>query len=107
MEETKSEIALHVFICTNQKKDPAKACCAPKGAEALRLELKEWAQQQPGWGKRIRVNASGCLDRCSDGIAVAIYPFGKWLIKTESSDLAALKSEITSLMNKVDILARG
>ena len=74
MQESQSEIEVHVFVCTNQKK-PGMACCASRGAEDLRRELKDWAKGL--WGKRIRINASGCLDRCEEGVAVAIYPDGK------------------------------
>ncbi len=99
MEKTKNDIAVHVFVCTNEKKN--KECCAPKGGEELRKELKDWAKEQPGWGKRIRVNASGCLDRCTEGIAVAIYPQDKWFVEVSPQDSDELKAEITKLMKTI------
>jgi predicted metal-binding protein len=98
MEPTKSDFKCHVFVCTNQKKNGE--CCAPRGGEDLRRALKEWTREHPEWKGRIRINASGCLDRCTEGIAVAIYPQNEWFIKARPGDFEALKKEITALMAK-------
>lgn len=68
----------HVFICTNQR-DNGRECCAQKNA----IELLQYAKlkikglQQDGKGK-VRINNAGCLDRCSEGPALVIYPDGIW-----------------------------
>lgn len=69
--------AAHVFCCTNQREPGAKrGCCADKGAEALRDYMKTRIKEL-GLPK-IRVNASGCLDRCELGPCMVIYPEGAW-----------------------------
>ena len=93
MEESKSQYKAHVFVCTNEKK------CGAKGGEEIRRELKEWAKENPDWKKKIRINNSGCLDRCSEACAVAIYPQNEWLTEVDRKDLSGLKAKITQLMN--------
>lgn len=86
----------HVFVCTNQK--PKGECCAPKNAETLRRELKEWANSKPEWRGKIRINSSGCLDRCDRGIAIAIYPQNEWLTMVGEADLEKIKTQIETMM---------
>jgi (2Fe-2S) ferredoxin len=81
----------HVFICTNQKA-PGKECCANKNASELRDQLKVWAKQK--YGKRVRINNSGCLDCCGRGIAAVIYPEGEWHLELKSTDLEELQKAI-------------
>jgi (2Fe-2S) ferredoxin len=78
----------HLFICTNKK--DGKTCCADKGAEALRGRLKDWAKKE--LGPSVRVNASGCLDRCEEGIVAVLYPESLWLTKLTSNDDDKLKA---------------
>jgi (2Fe-2S) ferredoxin len=96
MDEVESGLEVHVFVCTNQKS--GKECCAQKGSEELRKNLKDWAKQNPDWRKRIRINASGCLDRCKEGIAIAIYPQNKWLVNVSASNIKEVQKVIEELM---------
>ena len=67
----------HVFCCTNRR--PAghpRGSCADKGSEALRDHMKTRAKELGL--KNVRINASGCLDRCELGPTVVIYPEGIW-----------------------------
>ena len=67
----------HVFCCTNRR--PAghpRGCCADKGSEELRDYMKGRAKELGL--KKVRVNASGCLDRCELGPTVVVYPEGVW-----------------------------
>jgi len=98
VEKVKSDFKVHVFVCTNKKE--GKACCADKDAEKLRADLKAWSRENPQWRKRIRVNASGCLDRCKEGIAVAIYPQNIWLTQVSAADIDDVKALISTLMNE-------
>lgn len=98
MDKAHGELELHVFICTNKK--DGKECCADKEAEKLREDLKDWSKSNPEWRKKLRINSSGCLDRCKEGIAVAIYPDNLWFTHVEKSDAEDLKATITDLMNK-------
>jgi (2Fe-2S) ferredoxin len=82
----------HVFVCTNDKK------CGPRGAEKLRKELKDWAKENPDWKKRIRINSAGCLDRCTEPVAIVIYPQNKWITNVDLDDMDAIKREIEKIM---------
>jgi (2Fe-2S) ferredoxin len=67
----------HVFCCVNER--PAghpRGCCKTKGAEKLRNYMKARAKEL-GLAD-IRINQSGCLDRCELGPTVVIYPEGIW-----------------------------
>ena len=68
----------HVFICTNRRDpDNPKGCCATKGADAVRDEFKRQLHDR-GLKGRIRANAAGCLDQCSRGVSVVVYPEQVW-----------------------------
>jgi len=87
----------HLFICTNLKPE-GKPSCARKGAEALRSRVKEaaaeLAKEHPE--RKVRVNASGCLGQCAQGIAAVCYPRGEWL--TQLSDDVESEQSLLALM---------
>jgi (2Fe-2S) ferredoxin len=85
----------HVFVCTN-KKEGGRACCADKGSQTLKDELKTWATKT--YGKRIRINNSGCLHFCEQGIVTVIYPEGDWHLNLKSADIEVLKAAIAEKM---------
>jgi hypothetical protein len=65
----------------------------------LRAELKRFAKEQ-GWGARVRVNASGCLGRCEEGIAAVLYPQSEWFTElTPESGLPRLKAALTRALS--------
>ena len=67
----------HVFCCVNER--PAghkRGCCKSRGAEGLRNYMKARAKELGL--SNIRVNQSGCLDRCELGPTMVIYPEGIW-----------------------------
>ena len=68
---------LHAFVCTNQR-DPTKTreCCASKNSLDIMTRLKR-AVRAAGI-KDVRVNKSGCLDKCEYGISCVVYPDGIW-----------------------------
>ena len=67
----------HVFCCTNRREPGhTRGCCAEKNAEELRDYMK--AQVKKLGIAKIRINNSGCLDRCELGPTMVIYPEGIW-----------------------------
>ncbi len=80
----------HLFICTNKKQ--GKECCADKNADELRLRMKDWAKAE--FGQDVRVNVSGCLDRCGEGIAAVLYPQNIWFTGLSSTDDERLKAAV-------------
>jgi (2Fe-2S) ferredoxin len=101
MRKTDNDLKVHVFVCTNLKVN--KECCAARGAEDFRTQLKEWAKSHPLWRGQLRINASGCLDHCKEGIAVAIYPKGGLLLNVSPPDLAEVKKIIENLLEEQGI----
>jgi (2Fe-2S) ferredoxin len=80
----------HVFICVNRR-DPGnpKGCCAEKGADAVRDEFKRLLHEKGLKGK-IRANAAGCLDQCSRGVSVVVYPEQVWYGGVKAEDVAEI-----------------
>ncbi|MBF0626942.1 MAG: (2Fe-2S) ferredoxin domain-containing protein [Magnetococcales bacterium] len=81
MESIRSEghfYDIHVFCCVNSR-DPAhpRGDCARKGALDLQGHLKFRVKAMPQIGS-VRINQSGCLDRCELGPVMVIYPEGVW-----------------------------
>lgn len=79
--------AQHLFFCCNQRKD-GRECCADKGAVALRDYCKRRVKALGLAGEgRVRVNLAGCLDRCSEGPTLVIYPEGVWYRYASEADI--------------------
>lgn len=76
----------HVFCCINER--PAghpRGCCKEKGSERLRNYMKARAKE---FGLTdVRINASGCLDRCELGPTMVIYPEGVWYAYKTTEDV--------------------
>ncbi len=67
----------HVFFCVNER--PAghpRGCCSEKDSVGLRNYMKARAKALGIEG--VRINSSGCLDRCELGPTVVVYPEGVW-----------------------------
>jgi (2Fe-2S) ferredoxin len=68
----------HVFVCENRRPDgDPRGCCAGRGGEAIRAALKEELRKR-GLHKTVRANGAGCLDACSEGAAMVVYPEAVW-----------------------------
>ncbi|MGB8275571.1 MAG: (2Fe-2S) ferredoxin domain-containing protein [Alphaproteobacteria bacterium] len=76
----------HVFCCTNRRPDQhPQGCCAAKGSERLRDYMKARAKEL-GLND-VRINSSGCLDRCELGPTMVIYPEGVWYTYRSREDV--------------------
>lgn len=91
MEIQTSKLDFHFFICTNAKEKGGD--CATKGSLQMLEELKSWARDQK-FSKKIRINKSGCLGRCEEGIVAVAYPQNDWIVNAKSSDLEEMKQFI-------------
>ena len=77
----------HVFCCINKRPDSnPKGCCSSKFSEKLQTELKIKIKGLK-LNKKIRINKSGCLDRCEKGPVMVIYPEGVWYAFKTSEDI--------------------
>jgi (2Fe-2S) ferredoxin len=79
----------HVFFCTN---DRGKGADRPSCARCGSVEMREYAKKRikqlglAGKGK-IRINSSGCLDRCEEGPSCVVYPEGVWYTFVDEFDV--------------------
>jgi len=81
----------HIFICTNGPEKPGK--CGHIGGEKLWADVKQMSREQ-NWGPEVRVNKSGCLDKCSEGIACVVYPAGEWHLNLKENEAASLAKKL-------------
>ena len=63
---------------TNARKATPRGCCGDKGSVELREYMKAKAKEMGL--KWVRINSSGCLDRCELGPTVVVYPEGVWYL---------------------------
>ena len=77
----------HIFFCLNERKN-GDDCCIQHGAQAgfdrCKKLVKAAGLSGPG---QIRVNKSGCLDRCSAGPVAVVYPDAVWYTYVDESDI--------------------
>lgn len=77
----------HVFFCLNQR-EGGEACCARHDAQAAfdhcKQRVKRAGLNGPG---RVRVNRAGCLDRCSGGPVIVVYPEAVWYSYVDHTDI--------------------
>jgi (2Fe-2S) ferredoxin len=77
----------HIFFCLN-KRDDGSACCTDHGAEAAFDYMKSRIKKLKLKGKgKVRVNRAGCLDRCSEGPLMVIYPAAVWYTFIDNEDI--------------------
>jgi (2Fe-2S) ferredoxin len=78
----------HVFFCLNQREGSDRPSCAACGSEKMQEYAKRRVKQLglAGPGK-VRINKSGCLDRCEEGPVVVVYPEGTWYTYIDEADI--------------------
>ena len=83
----------HLFFCINER-DGERECCAGKNAVAMRDYAKAQAKVRGIHGPgQVRINQSGCLDRCEEGPCVVVYPEGVWYTYIDESDIDEILEE--------------
>ncbi len=83
----------HVFCCTNQRPEGhIKGCCANKQSVKLRAYMKKKTKENIS-DKKIRINASGCLDHCEYGPAMVVYPDNVWYTYQSEEDIDLIIKE--------------
>jgi (2Fe-2S) ferredoxin len=83
----------HVFFCCNQR-DGGKSCCNDRGASEVRDYAKKRVKELglSGEGK-VRINMSGCLDRCDLGPVMVVYPEAVWYTYVDRTDIDEIIDE--------------
>jgi (2Fe-2S) ferredoxin len=82
----------HVFCCINERPEGhERGSCSGRGSIRLRNYMKARAKEL-GLGD-VRINASGCLDRCELGPMMVVYPAGIWYHYETLADVDEILSE--------------
>ncbi|MCP5275708.1 MAG: NAD(P)H-dependent oxidoreductase subunit E [Burkholderiales bacterium] len=83
----------NVFFCVNQREGTA-ACCNNMGAQEIRDYAKNSIKALNLSGKnQVRINNAGCLDRCSEGPVIVVYPEGIWYTYVDKEDVDEIIQE--------------
>jgi (2Fe-2S) ferredoxin len=83
----------HIFFCCNLRED-GRQCCQAAGATEARAYAKERIKTLGLAGKGgVRVNISGCLDRCEEGPVAVVYPEGVWYTYVDKEDIDEIVEE--------------
>ncbi len=78
----------HVFFCCNRRPPGERTCCADKGADRVRDYARRRIKELDLAGQgRVRINQSGCLDRCELGPCIVVYPEGVWYTYVDEEDI--------------------
>jgi pterin-4a-carbinolamine dehydratase len=84
----------HVFVCTHERPEgSARPSCARRGSMDLMVALKRSARDL-GLDD-VRVQKSGCLDRCEAGPSAVVYPEGRWMtLPSNVNEVEALAKDL-------------
>lgn len=77
----------HVFFCTNQRTNGRECCndhCANDMRDYAKSQIKALGLSGAG---NIRINNAGCLDRCSEGPVMVVYPDETWYSFVDKADI--------------------
>ena len=90
----KNKYKKHVFVCTNQRNNSDKKSCGHVGAD-LKIKLKQKIVDEK-LNKKIRINVSGCLGKCTLGPCLVVYPEAKWKFNVKLEDYEKIITELTN-----------
>ena len=90
MKKENRELKVHLFVCTHHKE--GKDNCADRNSQELCDTLRKWAKENHS--KDVKVTKSGCLGKCSDGIAMVMYPQQKLITEVRLKDADEIKEYI-------------
>ena len=78
---------IHVFCCINERaKEHPRGSCSARGSIPLQGYMKARAKKMK-FEAKVRINRSGCLDRCELGPTMVIYPEGVWYTYSTRADV--------------------
>jgi (2Fe-2S) ferredoxin len=83
----------HVFFCTNRR-EGGEQCCEQYNASEIRGYAKQRVKELGLNGKgKVRINTAGCLDRCSEGPVMVVYPEETWYTYVDREDIDEIIQE--------------
>ena len=88
-----SRFKKHLFFCVNERDSVnPKGSCAIGGASEL-LHHAKMRSHEMGLKGIVRINKAGCLDACSMGPAIVVYPDDVWYAPRTKSDVEEILQE--------------
>jgi (2Fe-2S) ferredoxin len=83
----------HILICTHERPGGhSSGCCKNANSEDVLMEFKKQIAES-GLKRVVRANKSGCLDQCSKGPVVVVYPDAVWYGAVNPEDVAEILEE--------------
>lgn len=83
----------HVFFCCNQRTS-GEACCNDHGSQKMRDYAKRRVAELGLSGpQQVRINQASCMDRCSEGPVLVVYPEGVWYTYVDQADIDEIIDE--------------
>jgi predicted metal-binding protein len=95
MKDEKIKSKIQIFVCNHDKEDG----CIEKGSKELTDKLKKWSKEETD--KEVKVFRSGCLGKCSEGIAIACFPEKKFILKAKLSDSKEIKEGLLEALKEL------
>ena len=80
------------LVCTNLREDE-RASCAARGSAEIHRELKRRVKLL-NLPFHVRVSQSGCLDLCSDGPNVVVWPDGRLYSGVSIEDIDLILEDV-------------
>ena len=82
----------HIFFCTNVRgPDADRPSCGMCDSARMRAFAKARVKAAGAAGVGgVRVNTSGCMDRCEEGPVCVVYPEGTWYTYVDEEDVAEI-----------------
>ena len=79
----------HVFVCGHERsEDSPRGCCSAKKSIEIMRSMKKVAKVSGL--DNVRVQKSGCLDFCENGISCVVYPECGWYTLSSEEDGAKI-----------------
>ena len=96
MNSEKMKSLVEVHICNYQR--DGKECCYEKGSKELTDQLKKWSKEETD--KQVKVFRSGCLGKCSEGIAMACYPAKTMYLDIKENDFKEVRKTLEKALEE-------
>ena len=83
----------HILVCTHERPEGhSSGCCMHVQSQEVMMAFKKQIADA-GLKRIVRANKSGCLDQCSKGPVVVVYPDAVWYGGVKASDVAEIIEE--------------
>lgn len=96
MKKEKLKTTVELFVCNYDRK--GDEACFEKGAKDLTDKLKKWSKEEHKGD--IKIFRTGCLGKCSEGIAMVCYPEKKFILDVKTEDLKEIKKGLEEALEK-------